>query len=1225
MATPRWKRPLLIALIGLLSLAALSSWLLYSNSGLRAAVALISGPQLQISDASGQLAGPLHLGALRWQSPDGSRVEAAEIDLDWSPARLWAGELAIHTLTLGRLSFQSGQGAPTPPPTALTLPFTVDLPKLAISSLYYGEQEIARALSAQIRSDGERHELLALHAESGLLQLNASATLDGRGELPLQADARLSGEFEGQHLQLKLLAQGPLARLPIQAKGEAGISGEASATLTPFAARPFSALHLALDQLNPAQWQSHWPPAQLSLRADIEPKGDALVGNFQISNTRPQPHDRQGLPLAQLGGQLHWQGQQLSVTALRAEQGGGGSLHGQAHWQDETLQLDLQATQLDLARIDSRLRSTRLNGPLHLQLARSQQAFRFALSEQGPALQSLQLRGDGSLSDEQLHLAQLELTQGEARLQAEADIALKGNGAFSAHGSLRRLQPQSLLRNAALPEMLLNGEFKLHGQRQPQLAVAGDFRLADSRIKQQPLSGEGAWQWQGERLLNSQLKLAAGPNQLTAQGSFGRPGDRLEIALNAPQLDLIGLDGGLSSRLTLTGSAQAAQLQAEGEAARFGLPGLVKLSGLNFKLNASNAPSAAQALDLRLAQLATPAAPKLLEKLTLTLQGPRENHQIQGQATLLGDNALQLALQGSLDPNGRWQGEIRRLQLQSQEKARNFHLPAPAPLQIARDAWQVGPLGLAGDTLDWQAQLTARANEGKLSASLKASGSRIGQIDGELNAGLASPWRIDANAPWRGRLSNRSPDLAWLGAAIGEDWQSAGSLESQLELSGTPNAPISNGYLRGDKLALRLPNQGLALVDGRLNAELRDNRLRLNEFRFSSLHQPMPRALRLASEREVGSLAALTASPGRLEIGGEMRVDRNFAESAQLELTLDRLGAWQLPDQWLLVSGKAQLSWQAGVLGLQGKLKADAGYWQLAPGGQPRLSDDVTIQRPGSERTTPALRPRLKLDLLTDLGPAFLFSGAGLSSRLAGEVRLSAQERDLPRASGSIQTRDGRFEAYGQKLDIERGAFHFNGLLDNPALDVRAVRKGLSVEPGVQLGGTARKPVLRLISSPELPDPEKLAWLVLGHGPESMGAGDAPLLIAAAGGLLGNDSGNLLGQLRKTFGIDELGVRQGQLGDSGSRPLTSRVATNSQDTASSTGNQIFSIGKRLSSNAVLSYEQALGKAESIVKLTVTLNRNLSLVGRAGSDNALDLFYTVLFGRAESSTARKAGP
>ncbi|UCV14769.1 hypothetical protein [Quatrionicoccus australiensis] len=46
----------------------------------------------------------------------------------------------------------------------------------------------------------------------------------------------------------------------------------------------------------------------------------------------------------------------------------------------------------------------------------------------------------------------------------------------------------------------------------------------------------------------------------------------------------------------------------------------------------------------------------------------------------------------------------------------------------------------------------------------------------------------------------------------------------------------------------------------------------------------------------------------------------------------------------------------------------------------------------------------------------------------------------------------------------------------------------------------------------------------------------------------------------------------------------------------------------------------LGKAESVVKLTISLSRQISVIGRAGSDNAVDLFYTLTFGRPDKAGA-----
>ena len=118
---------------------------------------------------------------------------------------------------------------------------------------------------------------------------------------------------------------------------------------------------------------------------------------------------------------------------------------------------------------------------------------------------------------------------------------------------------------------------------------------------------------------------------------------------------------------------------------------------------------------------------------------------------------------------------------------------------------------------------------------------------------------------------------------------------------------------------------------------------------------------------------------------------------------------------------------------------------------------------------------------------------------------------------------------------------------------------------------------------------------------------------------MGNDAGKLIGQLKKIFSLDEFAVRQGRIGENSAHTSTSRVAGSSLDN-SNTGSQIVSIGKRLSSNALLSYEQSIGRAESVVKLAVRLSQRLTLVGRAGSDNALDLFYTLFFGREEGLPA-----
>ena len=58
--------------------------------------------------------------------------------------------------------------------------------------------------------------------------------------------------------------------------------------------------------------------------------------------------------------------------------------------------------------------------------------------------------------------------------------------------------------------------------------------------------------------------------------------------------------------------------------------------------------------------------------------------------------------------------------------------------------------------------------------------------------------------------------------------------------------------------------------------------------------------------------------------------------------------------------------------------------------------------------------------------------------------------------------------------------------------------------------------------------------------------------------------------------------------------------------------QIGTIGKRLSKEAYISYEQGLTAAAGITKLTYTLTPRITVVARAGMDNAIDVFYSLRF-------------
>lgn len=1210
---PRRGRRLAMALAGGLAvLAAAGGWLAASDSGLRAACRLVgwaSGGRLVLEGGSGRLIGPLRLQSVSWHRDDRLRLE--DVAIDWHLGELATGRLVVTRLAVGRLQIDPGPTAAPPAlPLSLRPPVDLHVQALQVAVLARGDEHIASDLTVEISGDRNRLRLQGLAAQVAGIRLAGSGEVATESPFALHAAATVAGSLAERPVGLALAVTGTLAAIKMHGttQGEGG-QGSVEASLMPFDAQPFRRLAVRLQGVDPAAWAAGMPTARLDLSADLAPEGTeplVVAGPVALVNRAPGPLDRQRLPLAALSGRLAWHATGAAdLDDLRATLAGGGQLRGSGHWADAALALDMTATGIDAAALHGRLRPTHLGGSLRAQVTAGRQ--RLAVDLADPRFR---VEGVALLTDSRLQVERLRLGAGDAIAEIAGEIGLAGARAFSFKGELARFDPA---RFARVPAARINASFSAHGSLQPRPAGRFRFALRDSQWAGQPLSGQGEADLDWPRLHRVDVQLVAGPNRLLARGAFGRPGDRLAAELTAPRLDLFGIEGGVEGRMQLGGTLAAPALSLKLAAARLGLPGIGRLRDLVVAADIGAQPADALRLEASLAAFDAPGQPGMLQAVTGSAHGSRRDHTLEFAGRIAGRGQLRGGGRGGLGEDAAgpvWAGQLTALDWQAEAAAQRLQLQAAAPLHLAMTRWSVGPAALVGE--GWQGSLQASSEAGRLKMAATARGERWGRLAANLEAATAGAWALDRRAPWQGTLQGTMANLAVFGPLIADGLAVGGRLTADVRLGGTPAQPVATGTIEGDGLLVHWLDSGLRLERGELRAGLAGTRLQVSRLAFDSFLQSPPRALVLAADD--GELAGLAAGPGRLEIGGEMAIDPGGSgDSAALDVRLERVGAFQSPEQWVVLSGNGRVAWREGRLGLSGRFGVDAGYWELARLGAPQLSDDVVVKRPGGGPPE-ARRTPVSLDLEADLGRRFLFRGAGLQSRLAGSVRLRAEGRDLPRASGTIRTVGGRFDAYGQQLAIERGILNFNGLLENPSLNVRAVRRGLPVEPGVEVTGTARRPVVRLVSDPEMADAEKLSWLVLGHGSEQGGAGDASVLLSAAGAILGGESGGVVQQLKRSFGIDEFGVRSGSVGDSGSRLGTSRVAGGNAAAADSTGNQIISVGKRLSSNVVLSYEQALGKTENIVKLTVRLTRGLSLIGRAGSDNALDLFYIFRFGQ-----------
>lgn len=675
--------------------------------------------------------------------------------------------------------------------------------------------------------------------------------------------------------------------------------------------------------------------------------------------------------------------------------------------------------------------------------------------------------------------------------------------------------------------------------------------------------------------------------RLAAEGT--RAAHRLELELNTPPTEGVAdvlsvqLQGGLVEGESLRWRGRLAALQSAGRvAARLLAPATLELAADAVRLGAAEI-NAGDKGRIRLLETAwSPTQSVLrgeLSGLTLELEPRRADGQLRrGADPLVLGARWDLSVGRTLDGEARVFRESGDVRLEGELRTR---------------------LGLER----LEAVLAARGD--RLDLNLDVRGSEFGSVVGEASLraqrGADGIWRVPQDTPISGSARLDMPSITWLGRLARENVETAGRINGAFSVSGTLAAPVASGTVNGRELGFTLIDQGMILSGGEFDLAFDQDRVRLERLEFVSPNRVQPRENRIP-------LARLTATPGRFTASGELVLDSGAGD---FRFAADRLPLLQRDDRWMLLSGQgtARSTWSALVL--DADFRADAGYIEFAEALPPSLSDDVVVL--GRDEVSEGGGFALDADIRVGLGDALYLSALGLETRLAGELRIRLQPERPLMAVGTVSTVGGSYRGYGQNLVIERGVVNFQGPLDAPGLNIVALRKGLEVEAGVAVTGSAKRPQVRLVSEPNVPDPAKLSWIVLGRAPDAASGADLGLLLPAAAGLLGGPGGGMTEELSRSLGFDSFSIGQGEL-TSTTRTGTSRVLGSGSTVASgpTVSGQVLSLGKRLGPDLFLSFEQSLGGAATLVKLSYQLSRRLSVVARGGTDTALDLNYGFSF-------------
>ncbi len=1213
-------KPSLLGLLGgVLLLVLCLTLLLGSTAGSRWTLARVPG--LQVENFSGRLAGQWSAERLTWQQ-GADRVEVSAAEFAWSPYCLLRLTLCIERLHAGQVGLTlAPSGDDNDQPLSLPelhLPLALRLGEVRIGSVLLDGEEQLRGLqlAAQWRADGLQIDRLIL--QRGDLALDLHGRLEPRGDWPLSAEGSLRLPAPAQQpWQLAMQVSGELLNsLQLIADSTGYLNGRLTAEVQPLAEHLPARAQLLADGF---KGSSELPDTLRLDKLELNAQGDLAQG-YRVDGSAELPG--QGGPLAlTLQGQVDADGAEIAALDLSASAEQRLQLSGQLDWRED-FSLDSRFDWQDFPW--RRLYPTAEEPPVLLRRLKGELAYQngsylghFDADLEGPAGPfSLQSPLNGDLK--QVHLPQLQLRAGQG--QADGQLSLGFADALSWHTQLQLSNFDPAYWLAELPGQLA-GPLRSQGEfKNQRLSLSADIDLK-GRLRGQPAQFQAQGAGAGEQWTLSRLDLRLGDNRIQGNATLSqRLGGQLRLAL--PHLGQLWpqLQGQLDGQLDLAGTLQApqGQLRLQGQHLAFAEQRLQRL-----RLEASL--DSAQRARIELNGEGIALGETQLGQLTLEGQGDQRQQQLELklQGPLLRSS---LALDGRLD-KGTWRGRLSRGEVQS--GGQDWRLQQPAKLErlatgqinLGAHCWRSGPASLCGgeqrlqpepklryrlsdfplDSLAqwlpkdfaWQGQLNA-----EVQLDLPASGPS-GQILLDAGRGV---WRIREQGQWLDfpydslRLSSQlrpqriDTQLNLRGAKMGE-------LTLLAQLDPRPaDKPLSGEFrLSGLDLALARPFvpmveqlsgqlNGNGTLSGSLLAPQVNGRVQLSNGEISGGELPTQiedlqlQAL-IAGERLQLSGGWRSGEQGQGSLSGELAWSEGL--NGELRLRSSHLPVNVEPYADLEVEPDLRLRIADEQLSVAGKLLIPSGKIVIRelPPSTVKVSEDARII--GRERVE--RRPTaIAMDIDVEVGRERLsFSGFGLKADLAGRVHIGD---DLD-TRGELNLNNGRFRAYGQRLTIRRARLLFAGPIDQPYLDVEAIRRVDGVTAGLRLSGNAEQPKSEVFSEPAMSQEQALSYLVLGR-PLGQSSGESNLLAQAAlsMGLAGSSS--LTGNVATRLGIQDF-----QLDSEGSGSSTSVVASG-----------------KLSERLSLRYGVGVFEPANTVALRYELSKRLYLEAASGLASSLDIFY-----------------
>jgi translocation and assembly module TamB len=215
----------------------------------------------------------------------------------------------------------------------------------------------------------------------------------------------------------------------------------------------------------------------------------------------------------------------------------------------------------------------------------------------------------------------------------------------------------------------------------------------------------------------------------------------------------------------------------------------------------------------------------------------------------------------------------------------------------------------------------------------------------------------------------------------------------------------------------------------------------------------------------------------------------------------------------------------------------------------------------------------------------------GLDSDLQGSLLVRKQPEREPAAEGKIRLVNGSFTAYGRELAIREGELTFTGPLNDPIVDVQAVRSIETIDgpvvAGIRLTGRAQDLTATVFSEPAMADADALSYLVVGRPLNQATEAESQDLSGAAVALGLRQANRLVDQIGQSIGLDELSMA----GDGGES--TALIA-----------------GKKLNRRLYARYSYGVFSRLGSFLLRYRMTDKFTLEAATGENHSIDVVYSI---------------